>query len=258
MPAVNVVHAPEVEPFASPGGLSVRVTLGPRTDFDALHQAVLECGRPGRARRGVGPRRRRGDPVRARGRGQPAHPWRDHAIGADIGIYLPPGSETELHNTGSGPLRLVAVRVPDPSPGPPMPASVSRLDDQDAQQATTEREFRIVADPATGLRSATHFVGYIPPERAPDHFHTYDEVIYVLDGEGVMAGRRLFAAGEGRLVHPATRPDGALPVELGQSSRCASSPCSGPPDRRRPPSIRTEPPPTRAIRTHSRGGANRL
>jgi quercetin dioxygenase-like cupin family protein len=43
-----------------------------------------------------------------------------------------------------------------------------------------------VADPDTGLRSATHFVGYIPTARAPDHFHRYDEVIYVLEGEGVM------------------------------------------------------------------------
>ena len=64
-------------------------------------------------------------------------------------------------------------------------AVVRRLADQQAQAATAAREFRIVADPDTGLRSATHFVGYIPTERAPDHFHTYDEVIYVLDGEGV-------------------------------------------------------------------------
>ena len=54
----------------------------------------------------------------------------------------------------------------------------------------TDREFRIVADPSTGLRSATHFVGYIPTARAPDHFHTYDEVIYVLDGEGVLHAER--------------------------------------------------------------------
>ena len=30
----------------------------------------------------------------------------------------------------------------------------------------------------------TQFVGYIPPGRAPDHFHHYDEVVYVLGGEG--------------------------------------------------------------------------
>jgi mannose-6-phosphate isomerase-like protein (cupin superfamily) len=30
------------------------------------------------------------------------------------------------------------------------------------------------------------FVGYIPVGRAPDHFHTYDEVVYVLRGEGAL------------------------------------------------------------------------
>ncbi len=62
-----------------------------------------------------------------------------------------------------------------------------------------QREFRIVADPTTGLRSATHFVGYIPIGRAPDHFHTYDEVIHVLDGEGVM-----HVGGEERPLGPGT------------------------------------------------------
>jgi quercetin dioxygenase-like cupin family protein len=63
---------------------------------------------------------------------------------------------------------------------------VRRLADQDAGAATTDRWFRILGEPETGLRSATHFVGYIPPVRAPDHFHTYDEVIYVIDGVGLM------------------------------------------------------------------------
>ncbi|HKO29307.1 MAG TPA: cupin domain-containing protein, partial [Solirubrobacteraceae bacterium] len=72
---------------------------------------------------------------------------------------------------------------------------VRRLADQEAQNATSEREFRIVADPSTGLRSATHFVGYVPPVRAPDHFHTYDEVIYVLEGEGAF-----HAGGESRPI----------------------------------------------------------
>jgi quercetin dioxygenase-like cupin family protein len=30
----------------------------------------------------------------------------------------------------------------------------------------------------------TQFVGHIPTGRAPDHYHRYDEVVYVLDGEG--------------------------------------------------------------------------
>ena len=32
----------------------------------------------------------------------------------------------------------------------------------------------------------TQFVGYIPVGRAPDHFHNYDEVVYVLEGEGAL------------------------------------------------------------------------
>jgi mannose-6-phosphate isomerase-like protein (cupin superfamily) len=150
-----------------------------------------------------------------------------------MGVYLPPGSEAELQNTGDTPLRLVAVRVPDPSPGPPMPANVCRLGDQDVEQATTEREFRIVADPATGLRSATHFVGYIPTERAPDHFHTYDEVIYVLEGEGLMeagAFSRPVAAGSciqlpARTVHCLSN-SGAGPMRIVAVFRPAGSPAA--------------------------------
>ena len=185
MPAVSVVQASDVEPFVSPSGLSVRVTLGPRTDFEPLLQAVLECG-PGRRAGVTVPGDSEETLFVLEGTGRLHIRGEAHALAPDVGIYLPPGSEGEFENTGEGPLRLVAVRVPDPSPGPPTPANASRLDDQDAQPATTDREFRIVADPATGLRSATHFVGYIPTERAPNHFHTYDEVIYVLEGEGTM------------------------------------------------------------------------
>jgi mannose-6-phosphate isomerase-like protein (cupin superfamily) len=112
-----------------------------------------------------------------------------HALEPESGAYLAPGESYELHNSGDEPLRLVAVSIPDPAPPDAATgerAVVRRLADQEAQEATTQREFRIVADPASGLRSATHFVGYIPTARAPDHMHYYDEVIYVLDGEGAM------------------------------------------------------------------------
>ncbi len=112
-----------------------------------------------------------------------------HELEPESGAYIPPGTRYELHNAGPQALRIVAVQIPDPVRDSQQQAVetpvVRRLADQQAQAATTDREFRIVADPATGLRSATHFVGYIPTKRAPDHFHSYDEVIYVLDGEGV-------------------------------------------------------------------------
>jgi quercetin dioxygenase-like cupin family protein len=94
------------------------------------------------------------------------------------------------------------VRIPDVEPRAAAAGTrtvVRRLEDQQTQQATTERQFRIVADPSTGLRSATCFVGYIPTARAPEHFHIYDEVIYVLEGEG-----RFHAKGTTREVGPGT------------------------------------------------------
>jgi mannose-6-phosphate isomerase-like protein (cupin superfamily) len=185
MPAVIVVDVADVAPRESPQtGLTVRPTLGPETGFDALEQAVLTC-LPGRSRHidvgeveetlfvleGEGVIHVRGD---------------SHRLEPEAGVYLPPGSRFELECTCDDGLQALAVRIPDPSPGPPSPPQVRRLGDAALEPATTQREFRIVADPGTGLRSATHFVGYIPPDRAPDHFHTYDEVIYVLEGAGVM------------------------------------------------------------------------
>lgn len=110
-----------------------------------------------------------------------------HPLEPETGVNLGPGQEYELRNETSDPMRIVCVRIRGSAPldgGDPARTMIRRLADQEAQNATSEREFRIVADPTTGLRSATHFVGYVPTVRAPDHFHTYDEVIYVLEGEG--------------------------------------------------------------------------
>lgn len=127
-----------------------------------------------------------------------------HTLEPDTGINLAPGQEYELRNEASDPMRMVSVRVRgDAVPVDPGDARtmIRRLADQVAQDATTEREFRIVADPSTGLRSATHFVGYVPTVRAPDHFHTYDEVIYVLEGEGAFhAGGTSRAIGAGSCI----------------------------------------------------------
>jgi quercetin dioxygenase-like cupin family protein len=58
--------------------------------------------------------------------------------------------------------------------------AVVGVEDAEAGTATAGRMFRLLAP----CSSVTQFVGYIPVGRAPDHFHKYDEVIYVLEGEG--------------------------------------------------------------------------
>jgi mannose-6-phosphate isomerase-like protein (cupin superfamily) len=46
---------------------------------------------------------------------------------------------------------------------------------------TGDRWYRVLID-----SEVTQFVGSIPPGRAPDHFHEYEEVLFILRGEGRM------------------------------------------------------------------------
>ena len=50
-------------------------------------------------------------------------------------------------------------------------------------ERTGDREFRVLL--SAGL-AITQFAGLIPPGRAPEHQHTYDEVVHVLAGSGVV------------------------------------------------------------------------
>jgi mannose-6-phosphate isomerase-like protein (cupin superfamily) len=76
----------------------------------------------------------------------------------------------------------VLVRKPLPAQG----HAVLEVGASEADSATAGRMFRLLATPDVGCATVTQFVGYIPIGRAPDHFHTYDEVVYVLAGEGAL------------------------------------------------------------------------
>jgi quercetin dioxygenase-like cupin family protein len=184
---VDASSAPATGGDAAP--MRERPTVGPGTDFPPLEQTVVELDP------GVSTQRTSGEQEEVlfvlNGTGSLELNGDAHALEPESGAYLAPGEEYRVQNTGTHPLTLISVRIPDPDPESDADAAderavVHRVADQQAQAATTDREFRIVADPTTGLRSATHFVGYIPTARAPDHFHTYNEVIYVLDGKGVL------------------------------------------------------------------------
>jgi mannose-6-phosphate isomerase-like protein (cupin superfamily) len=101
------------------------------------------------------------------------------SIQRDTGIDLPPGQTLHLN----GELTLISSLCPAASSQRPI--SIVRLDDQPLQK-TGDRSYRELIQGDT-----TQFVGSIPPGRAPDHFHLYDEVICILEGSGLMwAGER--------------------------------------------------------------------
>jgi quercetin dioxygenase-like cupin family protein len=183
---VDASSVPAIRGDAAP--TRERPTVGPSTDFPPLEQTVVELDPGASADRQTGPN----EEVLfvLDGTGTLELDGADHDLEPESGAYLAPGDDYRLRNTGTQRLTLISVQIPDPDADGTDSAQerkvVRRLSDQEAQAATTDREFRIVADPTTGLGSATHFVGYIPTARAPDHFHTYNEVIYVLDGDGVL------------------------------------------------------------------------
>jgi len=120
----------------------------------------------------------------------------------DTGVWLPAGARYRL--SADGPLMLDTVSLPAGAPAREGDATGPRLSElrDCAVEVTGDRRFRVLHGPGNGCSAATQFVGEIPPGRAPDHSHTYDEVVLVLEGEGVLhAGPADHPLSPGSCVH---------------------------------------------------------
>src|SRR3954454_260201 len=106
----------------------------------------------------------------------------DRPIEAGTSVFV--GRETRWAVDTEDGAEVLSVLVFDPEPVPAGAHAVVGLAAEERQSATASRQFAIGLDPGVGCMSVTQFVGFVPPGRAPDHFHTYDEVLYVLEGEG--------------------------------------------------------------------------
>lgn len=111
-----------------------------------------------------------------------------HDLGPDMGIYIRAGEEYVVENPGQDDVVLISVTAPEPTDGQNAAERtvIVNVADQPVIPAGKDREFKFVINPDAGCRDVTQFVGWIPPGRAPTHYHLYDEVIYILDGEGVL------------------------------------------------------------------------
>jgi mannose-6-phosphate isomerase-like protein (cupin superfamily) len=122
-----------------------------------------------------------------------------HELTPDTAAYIASGESYSIENDGPGPLVALVVDAPTPAEGE-APAVGSRkftvnFATQPDEEAGIGRTFRLLVDPAVGCAGFTQFMGEIPVGRAPDHSHTYDEVVYVVAGEGF-----LHMAGETRPI----------------------------------------------------------
>ena len=180
-----LVWEPDVPGCREPGdSATVKVTLDASVGCRNVVQRVLRFG-AGRS----APRRAACEEVWyvVAGRGGLLLEERPHALEPEVGVLLAPGAAWLVDNPGPDDLVVVAVQVPDarkPLEGG-RGSPVVRLAERPAV-TTGDREFRILVDPEMGCQGVTQFVGWIPPGRAPAHHHPYEEVVYVLEGEGLL------------------------------------------------------------------------
>jgi mannose-6-phosphate isomerase-like protein (cupin superfamily) len=135
-----------------------------------------------------------------------------YELGPETGVYLRPRQTLSVQNTGPDVVRFVSSQCPEEgaetietsdqlsrsrSDLPP----IVKLSDRRALP-TADRWYRVLVDDEIGSEQATQFVGSIPPGRAPDHFHEYEEVLFILRGEGRMwAGETNTAIGPGSCIY---------------------------------------------------------
>jgi len=103
------------------------------------------------------------------------------AVELEPGTALYAAAGTTWSVDAADEMTIVSVLVRDPLP-PDSTHTVVAFDEVEAGVATAGRSFRMLAPCA----SVTQFVGIIPVGRAPDHFHKYDEVVFVLQGTGAL------------------------------------------------------------------------
>jgi mannose-6-phosphate isomerase-like protein (cupin superfamily) len=115
------------------------------------------------------------------------------ALVPDRGLRLPAGAGYRVQCGPTGPLRVDIVALPARSARPATALSAATdtglplsRDLQNCPVETTgDRTFRVLFGPGRDCATATQFIGEIPPGRAPEHSHPYDEVVLILQGTGV-------------------------------------------------------------------------
>lgn len=122
-----------------------------------------------------------------------------HRVHAQTGIYLRPGQTLMVDNPGPDAVCFVSAQCPESTSNGIVPLSSadllgdSRRDEVSLVKLSNQREmqtgdrwYRVLVDHTIGSEQVTQFVGSIPPGRAPDHFHEYEEVLFILRGNGRM------------------------------------------------------------------------
>ena len=183
MPQRYVIDEEDVEGVRAEGDTALeKVTLGGRTGSRVLEQRVTRYA-PGRSLP-------RGEADRdellyvVSGAGTLELDGEPHELEPDSGVYVRAGETYVIENGGPDELHVVSSTVPVGQVHRGPRQVVVRFADSTELRADAKRTFRYLVNQDAGCLDATQFVGIVEPCRAPDHSHSYDELGYIVEGEG--------------------------------------------------------------------------
>jgi len=182
-----VVHETELEGARRNGDTASRTVAIDSSNGSSLLELHLVRSAPGRS----SPRTLEGVQeimYAVSGKGSLTVAGESHELEPGTAAYLTAGESYELDNPGPEELLIVSATAPQEAGDAQATVRTVRYADQPTLPASGDREFRYLVTHEVGCKDATQFFGIIAPGRAPDHSHVYDEVIYVLEGEGVFHG----------------------------------------------------------------------
>jgi mannose-6-phosphate isomerase-like protein (cupin superfamily) len=163
---------------------SVRIAFDGTNGCERLEQRVIRFG-PGRSAERTLARQQEVLYI-VDGRGRLHVDGRTHELEPRMGVYLAPGETYAVENTGDADLHVLSVLAPEDRAAAAGERKVTiRLDDQPELEASSERSYRYLVNEDAGCFDVTQFMGIVQPSKAPFHSHTYDEVGYIVAGEGI-------------------------------------------------------------------------
>jgi mannose-6-phosphate isomerase-like protein (cupin superfamily) len=181
--AAHVVAEGDIEPRTLEGDTAeIRVTVDATSGSEVLEQRVVRFA-PGRSQ----PQPLDGQNgllYVVSGTGTLIVAGRSYELEPEMAAFVVQRS-FEVENPGPGELLVVLVTAPATNGSRADPDNRTvRYEDREPLPAGKDREFRYLVDRDLGCHDATQFIGLIPPGKAPMHSHVYDEVVYILEGEG--------------------------------------------------------------------------
>jgi len=130
-----------------------------------------------------------------------------HALAEGSAALLLTGQEAALEAGADGLVVVRATAGPEADRHAPLGPreTVVGLDEAGPEKATGARSFQVLFGPHNGSTRATLFAGFIPPGKAPWHYHLYDEIVWVPEGPGRLhleEGVEELGAGSAFRLHP--------------------------------------------------------